>query len=154
MVCVNEIRVGNIIQTMGAVGPVTSFNESVVWLGKPIDRDDIERIGSVSYGLANPVSMNRAWMRNFAFERIPFMQFGGRDFAYEKVYSPNSGGPYKIILSEITYDGDLILELLYQNGRAQIRYVHELQNLYFSLTREELILKPVEDRMDTRYTPH
>lgn len=74
------------------------------------------------------------------------------DFGFEEIKSCNGDcGEWHIGKNEITHDYLFSLtwlrwtsmedDLFYLNGRHKLKYVHQLQNLYFALTGEELTLK-------------
>ena len=48
---------------------------------------------------------------------------------------------YLLFLVWMKNEDGTLAELFYRNGYHTIKYVHQLQNLYFALTQEELILK-------------
>lgn len=68
-----------------------------------------------------PIRINEEWLLNFGFEKT----IESFDLIYKK-------GKFIINLDFIMYDIDMIVKL---------NYVHQLQNLYFVLTGEELKLR-------------
>lgn len=55
-----------------------------------------------------------------------------------------NGGSYWILNDVIIYDGELYGDFTYKYNYAdkEIKYLHQLQNLYFALTGEELVYEP------------
>ena len=73
-----------------------------------------------------PIPLTEEWLLKFGFE------FDEEDDAYQK-------GKYKVLVSD---EGCLFFIDVgyYFEEIAEFNYVHQLQNLYFALTNEELIL--------------
>ena len=81
------------------------------------------------YGIENefkPIPLTEEWLLKFGFE------FDEEDDGYQK-------GKYKVSVSD---EGCLFFINIgyYPEEIAEFNYVHQLQNLYFALTNEELIL--------------
>ena len=87
-------------------------------------------------GYHNPIPLTEKWLTDFGFEK------------------PNNWHTYSLIISDED-DKKLrsSIQIIIGNGNAQVcrsginakscpcQYVHQLQNLYFALTNEELTLK-------------
>lgn len=108
----NELRVGNYVKGIG-------YNIS--WLVEGIESEYI--YSSKSWRLLNcfeGIPINEEWLFKFGFECI----FTHDDHHY--------------------YNGFLALDIDFQpfdyDIRYYIKYVHQLQNLYFALTGEELTI--------------
>lgn len=91
------------------------------WEVNALDIDDIADINFLGSKLAGyrPIPLTEEWLLKFGFEH--------REFSFDK-------GSF--FLSKRTGKN----EYLYQahTNRFQVKYVHQLQNLYFSLTAIEL----------------
>ena len=100
-----------------------------IWCGVECQMD-AETFGSMVYGVleSTPIPLTEEWLLKFGFE----------------VNTPNLRWMHPVLLSEVykTESGGLTL---LQNGthltNNPILYVHQLQNLYFALTGEELTIK-------------
>lgn len=86
---------------------------------------------------AKPLPITEQWLLKFGFEE---KDFEAMDYIPETYYSKISNNGDKINIGTqpyynftLNYDGDFCSN--------EILYVHQLQNLYFALTGEELILK-------------
>lgn len=67
----------------------------------------------------NPIPLTKEWLKKFGFIDDGYKPFGKRDF----LFIENVGVAYKLSLVDNTP-----------------KYVHQLQNLYFALTGEELTI--------------
>lgn len=112
----NELRIGNLILDNKEVKKVTS--------GMLSNWDIIKR----DYGGYNPIPITEEWLLKFGFEKPAHTWCG------DKFHLTN-------------YDRDHSLWCVAMNKNnaiiANIRYLHQLQNLYFALTGEELELKEI-----------
>jgi len=94
--------------------------------------------GDTSICQVKPIPLNEDWLLRFGFEKK----------------ESSTCIAYHIGINEVTHDWlfDLVWlitpELIgapdvpfYRNGRHTIQYVHQLQNLYFALTGDELTIK-------------
>ena len=77
------------------------------------------------------ISLTEEWLINFGFELIEKSSF-----------STGTENKYKVFVKEeFTYNA--LQEKFWYQGRIvmpEIKYVHQLQNLYFALTGKELII--------------
>jgi len=113
-----ELRVGNYINEVGT-GIIQVTPENILYLYK-------------QYGITNkfdPIKLTKEWMVRFKFKQYTPMQEPSTWFNMIKIM-----------------DKSLYSDGIYRwNGRENhviLRYVHQLQNLYFALTGEELPTKP------------
>jgi len=90
------------------------------------------------FHLANPIDLTEEWFQKFGFDLIDnqyyskHTQYGGLGITMK------DHRPMALVVDESKPDGVLRIVI----GK-QIKYVHELQNLYFALTGEEL---KIEDK--------
>jgi hypothetical protein len=134
----NELRIGNyVVPPVGCephIGEITAIN---------LDRYDCELIDdnyeeyvSISqFGKIrelNPVPITKEWLLKFGFKE--FIDFGSKSGIYEKL--PLCGFTYSLNTKKIMilHKGNAVSHWL----DIQTQYVHQLQNLYFALTGEEL----------------
>lgn len=111
-----ELRIGNFIQTNG-----------ILW-----------EVGTHDFGLVykpyfEPIELNDEWLEKFGF--IKYDQMG--DWSFWNYKLPNERYWNIGMLSKgvhVSFGG------LNWDDCPIVEYVHELQNLYFAITRNELIL--------------
>ena len=111
----NELRIGNLVNYLGNTTKVNSISGT--------DKFYIATYSSGIFHESNfePIPLTEEWLLKFGFEQ--------REFSFDK-------GSF--FLSKRTgKDG-----FLYQahTNRFQVKHVHQLQNLYFALTNQELTL--------------
>ncbi len=78
-----------------------------------------------------PIPLTEEWLLRFGFEK-------------EGVYYSNSHLEISEIISKKGYDA-YCTDMDFSIFMTELKYVHQLQNLYFALTGEELKLKENED---------
>ena len=115
----NELRLGNYLQDRN--GKLAIVEE--------LSKEGIKAYSGIVTGLPlSPIPLNEEWLNKFGFEK----SFG--DYWMES----NSGFYFGISSNgELMYlfDEEMICP-------ANIKYVHQLQNLFFALTGKELELRP------------
>ena len=112
----NELRIGNLIYGYsGRVCAISSINESFIKI-----RNDQDTILLCD---CKPIPLTEDWLVKLGFESNPYQD------RYEN----------KVIQVECNKLRGYTE--LWIDGMPHIKYVHQLQNLYFALTGEELILK-------------
>ena len=97
-----------------------------------VNADEIRRIYLNRYSVIEPIPLTEEWLLKFGFERHH------SDYSNSVIYIkdvPNNNefkwGVYPLELGS----GFII------NKSKNLKYVHQLQNLYFALTGEELTIK-------------
>lgn len=121
----NELRIGNIVAAINILSKVESLNSHVAklrfngGLGGDFNSDFIGGGGKYEYNKINPVTLTEKWLVRFGF-------------------GENGETPGRIQL-----DTDFGQAIFYVKdyGSPRIKYVHQLQNIYFALTGEELLIK-------------
>ena len=122
---VKELRIGNYINIIadGHEHEPDTFQWSI---------DDYEYYETVMFNII-PIPLTEEWLLKFGFEYNSYP-----DSLTLNVLSFGRFNAYSI-------SKDLTIELSTQSGymfgTTKIKYVHELQNLYFALTGEELTIK-------------
>jgi hypothetical protein len=125
----NELRLGNKIIKFG----IDYIGENPV-----VDRSDFEIIdvtidvlqniidfdGSTDYYYCEPVPLTEAWLLKFGYTASE-KDYNNKSHFYEK-------GKHKIWCP--------FNQFLDNNYRFEIKHVHQLQNLYFSITQTELLM--------------
>ena len=112
---INELRFGNLVQW--------GDGEIVVDINLMRDFDVYSRNG------LEPIPLTEEWLLKFGFEYISKTSYSSNQAKDYKVWSR-----YNFTFNEIQnrwWHGNLPLEF-------QPKYVHQLQNLYFAVTGEEL----------------
>jgi hypothetical protein len=114
----NELRIGNFINRNDIKLPLTEFSFDLV---------------KVLYNYS-PIPLTEEWLLKFGFENMTsnerFPWWEHKDFIYLD---------FRILLYENNF--------YFDNGASEhcgqpLKYVHQLQNIYFALTGEELTIKP------------
>jgi hypothetical protein len=118
----NELRTGNIISCNYGTGTVDVINnelQSVVVIMNPKSAYDM-------LSRCNGIPLTEAWLDIFGLNK----EIVDADQNFYRV-------------NEMADDDDNIYWKFYRNneGLSKLQYVHQLQNLYFALTGEELTIK-------------
>lgn len=108
----NELRIGNWVEVINSNGVETTIQPSSFSV-------DIE----THY---KAIPLNEEWLKRFRFE------FKGKRISYKWFYLWNHEGRIVFALAEMHEEIGVYLE---------VHSVHQLQNLFFSLTGEELTIK-------------
>lgn len=137
----NELRIGNLVEYPSWNRDGTSaffmvrdifFNEDVLSL-----TNGRIQLPKASYKIIKPIPLTEEWLINFGFEI----------YAKSDVCNGWSIGEnpvtkdYLMTLTWMKNENGSLAECFYRNGHFVIKYVHQLQNLYFALTGEELEVK-------------
>lgn len=86
-----------------------------------------------SAGMMEPIPLTEEWVVKFGFERFEFEYEEGNEITY--VLEKKNGHQFVLNDSLQPMDGEIAM-LDYK-----LQYVHQIQNLYFALTCEELTIK-------------
>ena len=115
-----ELRIGNLIQQ----GEITMISNSNVWIDDDIFlTDEIE-----------PIPLTEEWLLKFGF-----ITFDSKQIYNEWFLNFDGILKYKIFHSK--YTGVEEFTMPHSDKPIKLKHVHQLQNLYFALTGEELIIK-------------
>jgi hypothetical protein len=117
----NELRIGNLINYWEYV--------SGVWKISKVDWADIKIQSIDPIDNYRPIPLTEEWLLKFGFEvNTDYASEDNNWYDYLKNY-------VRISMPYFTYN--------FENGESEIeiKYVHQLQNLYFALTGEELTIK-------------
>ena len=118
-----ELRIGNYLME----GKVLSINLGSVVTYKPGDMYTTLHPEEFS-----PIPLSEEWLFKFGFEKADF--YGN--------FKVKAGDYYHSVKY---YDGECVYSNDYSDADcyavASIHYVHQLQNIYYSLTSEELTIK-------------
>lgn len=111
----NELRIGNFVGDIGNI-PYQVYPQTILSLWQ------MEISGKIPLDV-NPIPLTEEWLVKFGFTK---------SLANGTIYC-------KARFMEIIYDSDIYLSFSGNRGKLNIKHVHQLQNLYFALTGEELI---------------
>lgn len=124
----SELRIGNLINTTYGVLPITGIKDGTIYYKE-------SSIGSTHGGNPEPITITEEWLVKFGFtfKEAPMSAY---NWDCNKSFDGGvlRGGYSK--LSGYSYFG-FIRNGVYVNFKS----VHQLQNLYFALTGEELNIK-------------
>jgi len=126
----NELRIGNIV--FDTVGRCNTYVNIIA----PWKEDPNEWVVSTSNmpplfnSSVEPIPLTEEWLKRLGFEKLTYKSKGFKSDSYSY-----TGGPSLIV----HFDG-VRLSVNFWQGNEK-RYVHQLQNLYFALTGEELTIK-------------
>lgn len=126
-----ELRLGNLVEYPGWNKDGSSeffMIRDLFWEGEKIAlTNGVIQLPSTKLGLINPIALTKEWLIKFGFYK---------EFESGLFIIPSS------TLKLDYYDSDEgYMAVVFGNDLKLIKYVHQLQNLYFALTGEELTLK-------------
>ena len=130
----NELRIGNLVDLGNRIAKIIEIsNLSCVVVDLEETQDTIE-----DYERTKPIPLTEEWLYKFGFKDI---DKGDHDY---NTYT-DSNHDYYLQIDVRKKDGKYsILDNSFDDLRdfsmVDISYVHQLQNLYFALTGEELIM--------------
>lgn len=117
----NELRIGNLITYNNEVFAVFGFDNSIIKLRAQ---------WAVSIVNADPIPLTEEWLLKFGFERH---------------WEDDWANPYYILTGWgicINADNMQPAEFGFEDVvKYKLQFVHQIQNLYFALTGEELTIK-------------
>jgi hypothetical protein len=139
-----ELRIGNYFHPCSTKGGITIPNTELIWrvgmvdkFGKvsviePKKHDNI----NLPINECSPIPLTEEWLLKFGFKtRVTI----GHSVQYFIGINPIT----RDWLFDILWLEDYKYPF-YRNGHFEIKHVHQLQNLYFALTNEELTIKQEE----------
>jgi hypothetical protein len=123
----NELRIGNYVNVPGIYKDISEVLE--------ICEDRVNLSGlKLKFHAFYPIPLTEEWLVRLGFGKIQDI--------YQRhnklLLSPQSDKSYEV---KVWVSNHSFAEGLSRNNRLFIRSVHQLQNLYFALTGEELTLK-------------
>lgn len=120
----NQYRLGNLVKYNGKIYEIDSISKEFPTL------NTIEYgIGVVDWNNIEPIPLTEEWLVRFGFEKCLNGFWCEKDFLNVKLIDSD------IVIFISGTDHDL-------NIHSKVQYVHQLQNLYFALTNQELTIKP------------
>ena len=133
MIDVKELRIGNYVLAEGLVDNEPSLYQiEMVGIGRCAVMNSRSSI-TLDWRYANPISITPEWLEKLGFIRS------------DKTYSYQTSDQFYI---DWTMEDGICLNGIYDdimsNGDKleHIKYIHQLQNLYYALTGDELLFTP------------
>jgi len=128
MIKAQDLRIGNLIALKGKIVKISAIDHTGGIDYKHIDdKQENEFIRNLYDPSALPIPLTEEWL-----ERLGFVY---KDKGFEGWYSPMVKGlSVRVYVSEKAFK--------YSHSVTPILFVHQVQNLYHTLTGEELTLKP------------
>ena len=127
-----ELRIGNLVYNDRVTNSITAINTHSVTLLTPQGNEI-----SASLELIKPIPLTSEWLEKFGF-----------DPAYHKLTGEHSHLPTRYNLNGFQiyiqyYHGseETCYYELEMNPAIEIKHIHQIQNIYFALTGEELTIK-------------
>lgn len=129
----NELRIGNYILVDGKIEELIGIRKSTVFFA-----DGFQMF--IAQGI-EPIPLTVEWLVRFGFEC--------RESSTSKEYYYGLNGlTHDWLFSLVWLDRPDLINApdapFYRNGRHTLYFVHQLQNLYFALCGEELIIRKEE----------
>lgn len=134
-----ELRIGNLIYSdTKQVTVIDGFMNNSVY--KNVDDERVRFIlSNITY--CNGILLTEEWLLKFGFGRIKQQNPNLSDTDYPYYFRINEGFTNEMTIEDLNSS----VCFVFSYGRCsiiKIEYIHQLQNLYFALTGEELTLKP------------
>jgi len=129
----NELRIGNYIHRLDLVSKEPRI-ENVIELqeNKAVCSGPFKV--NLSYDDLQPIPLTEQWLIEFGFEKKTYQNLTLYCYSLKVL----SHGEISFHPKDSGFNLDLGTTTGYQFGKTKIKYVHQLQNLYFALTGEEL----------------
>lgn len=130
---IQELRLGNWVLIGGRPQKIDSIvsdkNMDVLYSGVNIEleRGYYGDAALIAYSNPEPIPLTPEILEKAGFELLP----GGHHYAYGE--NPLTHDYMIVVKYSVIING-----FFYQNGHFHIKHLHQLQNLYFALTGQEL----------------
>jgi hypothetical protein len=122
-----ELRIGNIVFFHDTeMGKITYTHEEII---RGYEIQALEVDGYIRDVEVEPIPLTEEWLLKFGFKQDSYSYIKG---VHQKIFS----GVMKFDFNETLKDWEFSVG--YITDITRILYVHQLQNLYFALTGEEL----------------
>lgn len=123
---VQELRIGNYVEGVGTEESIRRINDSIQY---NYNTEKYE-LDAIDIQFFKPIPLTEEWLEKFAFEWSIWHQAWHR---LGFVFNLSERGVSGYYMHMVKRNNDIIC--------PEIIYVHQLQNLYFVLTGEELTIK-------------
>ena len=124
-----ELRIGNLVCRKDLISDEDRF-EKIIFLSDKVTTSGPFRIVCF-YSEIKPIPLSKKWLLKFGFYQWSKIEFS-KEFKSWSLWVFTDVNKFEIVHNE---DRNCF------NPDIQIKYVHQLQNLYFALTGEELKIK-------------
>jgi hypothetical protein len=143
MIKANELRLGNLVYSPDLLGDIEIARVySITLADVMVQGKEIKH--AVGMEILEPIPLTTEWIERFCF-RLNDPQWTDKNGSTGKtfdtlhprnfdVFQDDEDGKFYRVIDCSEYDEHLHLDI-------EIEHVHQLQNLYFALTGEELVLK-------------
>lgn len=130
----NELRIGNLVYLI-PVNELVKINK--------LQQETEGKITFLELGMYEPIQITEKYLTSLGFECSEKMNDGFLRYEklWEKLDIDDGGDRYFEILKHGSQDYWICDNLEYP-FYVRLQYIHQLQNLHFALTGEELIYKP------------
>ena len=130
----NELRLGNLVTAT----LTNEIYEIGIWALRVIEDGNYQNSYDTETKVYKPIPLTEEWLLKFGFKKQLDKSFAKNDFSIflDKRFKTN------LFLQENQED------FKWFSYELKVEYIHQLQNLYFALTGEELKIK--EDESKTR----
>lgn len=135
MLRAEELRIGNLLGTPDGVEEVITIQSNSIFYTENYKN---------SWAEIKPIPLTEEWLVKFGFEKV---SCGDDEFGYSTDYDLigkdfflSYADDFSISIAESKKTYENTPNCLTPDGHL-FKYVHQLQNLYFALTGEELTLK-------------
>ena len=116
-----ELRIGNLIFQLGQITTIENISRSI---------NDWERVNNKRLFDCTPIPITEEWLLKFGFTLYP-----SGSYCIDLFNTDN------YLAFDIKYNkGFVYLNIETESIKIDCHYVHQLQNLYFALTGEELTI--------------
>ncbi len=151
-----ELRIGNwVSQTEkyyndGGLLNIVTIKKLGVYIKSVLDNTEDEYTFKWRLNQIYPIPLTEKWLLKFGFEKIKIEREIFKKMELDIVYCKNDYGVFYQKDLTVDYDGKNVSEMYYdvsfhfRNGngiKTELKYIHQLQNLYFALTNKELTTK-------------
>jgi hypothetical protein len=142
MLKASELRIGNIVYHINDITRIYSVDSGGIihWHinDLKINKESGREQNSDKF-ILNPIPLTEEILLKCGFERYKTYLFRKRiNDDFYLIFSPKDTRPLYCILRMYNDDMDILQEC---NNSVDCNYLHQLQNLYFALTNEELTVK-------------
>lgn len=136
----NELRIGNLVMCRGAISTITIIQQkSIGYFKNSFVGED-----ALPLKFIKPIPLTEEWLVNFGFKEIKRFTHDFEEIIYGKSIIVGSENHCETLVISMPFKTGFIGNYLSDEEytlNIDINNVHQLQNLYFALTNEELTLQ-------------
>ena len=141
MIKANDLRVTNFVSYRNEIVlAVLLIGIDSVSLIKPNGQTIVAKLDEIF-----PIPLTDYWLQRFSFSDKAYKDgFIGIDVNHTNFVLTKPGGEYDFKYYSWQFKNDIWPKY------NELKYVHQLQNFFYALTEEELVIKPVEYKIDSK----